>query len=74
MLRAGRGSDAGTAKDEQRDLAKKSKIKLQLLTRIEEGQITGEEFGLREICFLANGMNITPYRLMLKYEQLYEER
>jgi hypothetical protein len=46
---------------------------LEAASRIEEGQITDEEFGLREICFLAKGMNITPYRLMLKCEQLYGE-
>ena len=49
-------------------LAKKSKVKLHVLIRIEEGTIDGEGFGLKEICGLAAGMRITPYRLMLAYE------
>ena len=49
-------------------LAKKSKIKLAILTSIEEGTIDGADFGLKEICGLAAGIGITPYRLMLAYE------
>jgi ribosome-binding protein aMBF1 (putative translation factor) len=49
-------------------LAKKSKVKLEVLTRIEEGTIDGGDFGLKEICTLAAGMGISPYRLMLAYE------
>lgn len=49
-------------------LATKSKVKLAVLTRIEEGTIDGGDFGLEEICKLAAGMGITPYRLMLAYE------
>jgi transcriptional regulator with XRE-family HTH domain len=46
-------------------LAKKSKVKCAVLARIEEGTIDGGDFGLEEICKLAGGMGITPYRLML---------
>jgi len=49
-------------------LAKKSKVKLAVLTRIEEGAIDGGDFGLKEICTLSAGMGISPYRLMLAYE------
>jgi ribosome-binding protein aMBF1 (putative translation factor) len=49
-------------------LAKKSKVKLAVLTRIEEGTIDGGDFGLEEICKLAAGLGITLYRLMLAYE------
>jgi transcriptional regulator with XRE-family HTH domain len=49
-------------------LAKKSAVKLLVLTRIEEGTIDGGDFGLKEICGLAAGVGITPYRLMLAYE------
>ena len=49
-------------------LAKKSKVKLAVLTRIEEGTIDGGDFGLEEICKLSVGIGITPYRLMLAYE------
>jgi hypothetical protein len=49
-------------------LAKKSKVKLHMLIRIEEGTIDGLGFGLKEICGLACGMGISPYRLMLAYE------
>jgi len=44
-----------------------------MLTKIEEGKITGDDFGLQEICRLSNGMGITPYRLMLKWEQLVKD-
>jgi hypothetical protein len=47
-------------------LAKKSKVKLHMLIRIEEGTIDG--CGLEEICGLACGMGISPYRLILAYE------
>jgi transcriptional regulator with XRE-family HTH domain len=49
-------------------LSMKSKIKLAVLTSIEEGTIDGGDFGLKEICTLSAGMGITPYRLMLAYE------
>ena len=49
-------------------LAKKSKIKLAILTSIEEGTIDGGDFGLKEICTLSVCMGITPYRLVLAYE------
>jgi transcriptional regulator with XRE-family HTH domain len=49
-------------------LAKKAKIKLAVLTSIEEGTIDGGDFGLKEICTLSAGIGITPYRLMLSYE------
>jgi transcriptional regulator with XRE-family HTH domain len=49
-------------------LAKKSNVKLPVVTRIEEGTIDSGDFGLKEICGLAAGMGITPYRLMLVYE------
>lgn len=51
-------------------VAKRAKVNLDLLARIEDGQVTGEEFGLSEICRLAEAMKITPYRLMQKCEQL----
>ena len=54
-------------------LAKESRVKLTMLTKIEEGKITGDDFGLQEICRLSNGMGITPYRLMLKWEQLVKD-
>ena len=49
-------------------LAKRSGVNLTVLTRIEEGTIDGGDFGLDEICKLAVGMGITPYRLMLAHE------
>lgn len=49
-------------------LAKKSGVKRDVLTRIEEGTTDGGDFGLEEICKLSVGMGITPYRLMLAYE------
>lgn len=54
-------------------LANKSKVSIDLLTRIEECTVVGDEFGLGEICRLAKGMGITPYRLMQKTEQLMED-
>jgi len=55
------------------ELAKKSKIKLDLLTRIEEGKVTGDEFGLGEIFCISGAMNMTAYRLMPKVEQLIKD-
>jgi transcriptional regulator with XRE-family HTH domain len=49
-------------------LAKRSGVNVTVLTRIEEGTIDGGDFGLDEICKLAVGMGITPYRLMLAHE------
>jgi transcriptional regulator with XRE-family HTH domain len=54
-------------------LAKKSKIKLAVLTAIEEGTISGGDFGLDEIGKLSEAMGITPYRLMMAYESKCEE-
>ena len=52
----------------RQQLAKKSKIKLAVLTAIEEGTIGGGDFGLDEIGKLSEAMGITPYRLMMAYE------
>ena len=54
-------------------LAKKSKIKLAVLTAIEEGTISGGDFGLDEIGKLSDAMGITAYRLMLAYESKCKE-
>ncbi|HEV2297657.1 MAG TPA: helix-turn-helix transcriptional regulator [Candidatus Acidoferrales bacterium] len=55
------------------ELAERSGVSLRLLGRIESGTGTGDEFGLEEICKLANGLKVTPYRLMLKWEQLIKK-
>ena len=55
------------------ELAERSRVSPHLLSRIENGTATGDEFGLEEICKLANGMKTTPYRLMLKWEQFIKE-
>jgi len=54
-------------------LAKKSKMKLAVLTAIEEGTISGGDFGLEEIGKLSEAMGITPYRLMMAYESKCKE-
>ncbi len=54
-------------------LAKKSKIKLAVLTAIEEGTISGGDFGLEEIGKLSDAMGTTPYRLMMAYESKCKE-
>jgi hypothetical protein len=68
LLRSSSCSDARAAEHHEEQLAKKSKIKLAVLTSIEEGTIDGGDFGLKEICTLSAGMGVTPYRLMLAYE------
>ena len=55
------------------ELAKKSKVPLELLAKIEDGTATGADFGLKEICDIAVAMGITPYRLMQKYDQLIKD-
>lgn len=54
------------------ELAERSRVPLRLLSRIERGKANGDEFGLREICKLANGMRTTPLHLMKEYEKLVE--
>jgi transcriptional regulator with XRE-family HTH domain len=54
-------------------LAKKSNVKLAVLTAIEEGTISGGDFGLEEIGKLSEAMGITPYRLMMAYESKCKE-
>jgi hypothetical protein len=44
-----------------------------MLAGIEEGKVTGNDFGLQEICRLSNGMGVTPYRLILKWGQLVKD-
>jgi len=57
----------------RQQLAKKSKIKLAVLTAIEEGTISGGDFGVEEIGKLSEGMGITRYRLMMAYEAKCKE-
>lgn len=54
-------------------LAKKSKIKLAVLSAIEEGTISEGDFGLEEIGKLSDAMGTTPYRLMMAYESKCKE-
>ena len=54
-------------------LAKKSGVKLPLLTSIEDGTADGMSFGLKEICGLSKGMGITAQRLMMAYENFLDE-
>jgi ribosome-binding protein aMBF1 (putative translation factor) len=57
----------------RKQLAKKSRVKLAILTRIEKGKVTGGDFGLEEVNRLSSGMGITPYRLIIKWEQLVKD-
>jgi ribosome-binding protein aMBF1 (putative translation factor) len=54
-------------------LAKKVNIKLPVVTSIEEGTISGDDFGLDEIGKISEAMGITPYRFMMAYESKCKE-
>jgi len=54
-------------------LAKKANIKLPVVMAIEEGTISGGDFGLDEIGKISEAMGITPYRLMMAYESKCKE-
>lgn len=55
------------------ELAEQSGLALHLIARIENGAASGDEWGLREICTLADVLDVTPDRLMEKWEQYIEE-
>jgi hypothetical protein len=48
-------------------------VSLHLLGRIEVGAASGNEWGLREICALADVSGVRPDGLMEKWEQFIEE-
>ena len=54
-------------------LAEQAGLPLILLGRIENGIASGDEWGLREICALADVLYVTPEQLMKKWERYIEE-
>lgn len=55
------------------ELAEQSGLALHLLGRIEVGAASGNEWGLREICALADVFDMTPDGLIGSLEQFIEE-
>jgi transcriptional regulator with XRE-family HTH domain len=55
------------------ELAEKSGLPLALLGRIETGAASGNEWGLREICVLADVLDSRVDWLMAKWEHFIEE-
>jgi len=55
------------------ELAERSGVALTLLGRIEVGAASGNEWGLREICALADVSGLRPDGLMEKWEQFIDE-
>jgi len=55
------------------ELAEKSGLPQALLGRIETGSASGNEWGLREICALADVLDVRVDRLMAKWEHFIEE-
>ena len=57
----------------RQELAKRSGIPLQLLTRIENGTASSSSFGLDEICKISEAVKLHPYMLMATYERFVKE-
>ena len=55
------------------ELSEQSSVALHLLGRIEVGAASGNEWGLREICALANVVDAKVGGLMEKWEHYIEE-
>ena len=55
------------------ELSEQSGVGLHLLGRIEVGAASGNEWGLREICALANVVDVKVDGLMEKWEHYIEE-
>src|SRR5690349_19511085 len=55
------------------ELAEQSGIALHLLGRIETSTASGDEWGLREICALADVLDVEIGGLMEQWEQFIEE-